>query len=273
MLKIIGLHSAIVSADNTVYTWGCNDDGALGLNPYGKKEGIATAFSPQKVNFLCPKLLDKRNPPANDPIKWVATGDSHTLALSCNGSVYMFGAYKDKEGRSWRDMPPDDWPKSDLEETENLPPAPKGTQTFPVPVILLGDRSVDMIACGCSFNAAILKEDQTLVTWGVGECGELGRPTQEIRRKDGSYDMDRIRSQYLTPRPVRWPGGVEIKVEYVACGGYHTLAITEGLRVATTGLNNYGQLGLGDEEPRDCLTFVSIQSTRYSVVLKNSMFP
>ena len=90
MLKIIGLHSAIVSADNTVYTWGCNDDGALELNPYGKEEDIATAFSPKKVNFLCPKLLDKRNPPTNDPIKCVATGDSHTLALSCTGSVYMF---------------------------------------------------------------------------------------------------------------------------------------------------------------------------------------
>jgi len=59
-----------------------------------------------------------------------------------------------------------------------------------------------MIACGCTFNAAILKEN-TLVTWKVGACGELGRPNQEIRRKDVSYDMYYIQSQYLTPSSAR----------------------------------------------------------------------
>ena len=35
------------------------------------------------------------------------------------------------------------------------------------------------------------------------------------------------------------------------CGGYHTFAITEAGNVYATGLNNYGQLGLGDAESRN----------------------
>ena len=34
------------------------------------------------------------------------------------------------------------------------------------------------------------------------------------------------------------------------CGGYHTFAITRGGDLYATGLNNYGQLGLGDNESR-----------------------
>jgi len=60
-----------------------------------------------------------------------------------------------------------------------------------------------MIACGCTFNAAILKEKTLVTSWEVGACGELGRPNQEIRRKDVSYDMYYIQSQYLTPSSAR----------------------------------------------------------------------
>lgn len=40
------------------------------------------------------------------------------------------------------------------------------------------------------------------------------------------------------------------QVKGVFCGGYHTFAIAEDGNVYATGLNNYGQLGLGDAESR-----------------------
>jgi len=134
--------------------------------------------------------------------------------------------------------------------------APRGKQEVPIPIALMKDREVDMIACGCSFNAAILK-DSSLVTWGLGECGELGRTVPPARKKDGSYDYNIIEKYYLTPSPPIWACGGNFPVHSVACGDYHKLVVTQGFRVATMGLNNYGQLGQGDIQNRDCLTFIT----------------
>lgn len=243
-----------MSKEGDVYTWGCNDDGALGL--IDKNNQINTSFLPKKVDRICQNLSNFDNPPPNETIKWVATGDSHTLALSYSGNVYMWGAYKDKEGRSWRDIPPSGWPEYHYKNEEHKDLPPRGIQKFPTPVSLMKDRKVEMVVCGSSFNAAVL-DDRSLVTWGIGECGELGRPSKAIRRPDGSYDLDTIRQQYLTPMPPLWSSGSNHLVHSVACGAYHTLIITQGLRVATAGLNNYGQLGHGDTKNRDRFTFVS----------------
>lgn len=243
-----GLHNAVVCSDGTVYTWGCNDEGALGIND--DKNKVDTSFFPVQVHRLCQHLPDLKSFPPSDAIKWVGTGDSHTLALSYTGKVYMFGAYKDKEGRCWRDIPPAGWP----EIKDSKDKAPQGIQGFPVPVSLIKDK-VDMVACGSSFNVALL-EDNTLLTWGMGECGELGRTAIPIRKKDSSYDLDIIRKHYLTPAPPRWACGGSYRVHSIACGSYHTLVITQGFRVATMGLNNYGQLGHGDLKMRYQLTFV-----------------
>ena len=264
LLKIsntIGLHNAVVSGDGDVYTWGCNDDGALGLLDESDKDKkkIDETFIPKKVLRLCPNLKDFNQIPSNEPIKSVATGDSHTLALSYTGTVYMFGAYKDKEGKYWRDVGPTGYPKSKWEKVEKQCVAPRGVQESPIPVSTMKDLFVEYITCGSSANAAILN-DQTLVTWGIGECGELGRPTDPMKLADGSYDNQTIISQYLKPAPPVWSCGRSFLVHSVACGSFHTLVITKHFRVATTGLNNYGQLGHGDIKNRDRLTFVSVNS-------------
>ena len=46
-----------------------------------------------------------------EKITSVATGDVHRLCLSSTGSVYFFGAYRDKDGKPYRDMPPKDDPR------------------------------------------------------------------------------------------------------------------------------------------------------------------
>jgi len=70
------MHSASLSADGIVYTFGCNDEFALGRD---NEEDI------DKVN-LPEKMIE------------ITAGDSHTAALSETGVVYAWGTFRDGSG-------------------------------------------------------------------------------------------------------------------------------------------------------------------------------
>lgn len=320
-----GLHNVALSEDGCVHTWGCNDDGSLGVpnvNDDGFCPTLVHGFRPSKYAAFREKEEEEKKEDDEEgggkssisvptssssstassqnedqAMIWVAAGDCQTLTLSSSGRVYMFGAYKDKEGKPWRDVQPldDTRPQHDEHDDndhenkgqdfnaeqkeskrqEKLPPRCK--QSFPIHVNQMPGR-VQAIECGSSFNAAVLDgnldkdnkgdddDDEssmstTLVTWGIGECGELARPVPPMRSTNGKYDIEAIKNDYLVPKPVVWSGPKmrERIVITVACGGYHLLAVARdgpigSLAVFSSGLNNYGQLGLGDTKDRKELT-------------------
>ncbi len=61
-----------------VYTWGCNDEGALGRETEEGEEYI-----PQSVEKL-----------ENVTVVQISAGDSHTVALANNGDVYCWGVFR-----------------------------------------------------------------------------------------------------------------------------------------------------------------------------------
>jgi len=219
------------------------------------------------------------------PIDWeecitaVAAGDCQTLTLSTTGRVYMCGCYKDKEGKMWRDqMPPDD-PRvlHPIQKHRDLQP-PEGSQDWPIHVYQMPGK-VEAISCGAGFNAAIVLMKRTgndgqatglqrsCVTWGLGECGELARPVfQPLKRPDPDFGfhLDKARDEYLIPQPVIWADQAMTKnhiVHNISCGAYHLIVVAKSsedgsLNVYGSGLNNYGQLGMGDIKPRHELTRV-----------------
>lgn len=75
-----GMHTVCVTSKGTVYSWGCNDEGALGRDTSSNEEEQA---EPKKVPFAS-KLR----------IKKVTAGDSHSLALAETGKVYIWGNFK-----------------------------------------------------------------------------------------------------------------------------------------------------------------------------------
>jgi hypothetical protein len=113
---------------------------------------------------------------------------------------------------------------------------------------------------------------------GFGNHGELARSADMTTpSKDGKYNLRSnqyyrytsdsiesiVRNQFLKPSPVRWSWGSHHnkQVVSIACGQYHLLACAREagdtqLRLYSSGLNNYGQLGLGDNEDRHELTLV-----------------
>ena len=103
------------------------------------------------------------------------------------------------------------------------------------------------------------------MSWGLGECGELGRIVGPM--KDGeAYNLERIVREHITPHPVVFKGGGNRFVRKVGCGAYHlmvcTVENTGGGGLWASGLNNYGQLGLGDIDNRTELCRIDIDGER-----------
>ena len=71
------MHSLCVTAEGKVFSWGCNDEGALGRVTEDEDE----CMSPGEVDI-----------PAK--IVQVSAGDSHSAALSDDGKVFVFGIFR-----------------------------------------------------------------------------------------------------------------------------------------------------------------------------------
>lgn len=95
------------------------------------------------------------------------------------------------------------------------------------------------IAAGSNHLMALTSEGQ-LYSWGCGEQGQLGRRVLERHKNLG------LRPANITPRS----GRSKVNITKVVCGSYHTLAISQDGNLYSMGLNNFGQLGLGDFEDR-----------------------
>lgn len=247
-----GLHNvAVVSETNTINGWGCGDDGSLGFKILHDN----TVFVPTPVVF------EGKKPGI---FCGLAAGDCQTLAVDVNGSVWMWGCYKDKEGKQWRDDMPH---AADIIEGEK---PQKGKQIKPVELTRWDKEKyggAQSVACGSSFNAATTTKGFVL-TWGLGETGELGRGKMpDLKTDTGEYDLEIIKNQYLTPLPVHGALTMQKAVRIVACGGYHMLVVSDLFELYSTGLNNYGQLGLGDIEGRDTLAKVTAFEKHDSVIM------
>eukprot|EP00980_Cylindrotheca_fusiformis_P013093 scaffold3281_cov129-Cylindrotheca_fusiformis.AAC.12 len=278
-----GLHSVAATEDGQVYTFGCNDDFALGREE--KDESKQHLVSPVTSGF---KEED------HNQIIAVDAGDSHSLFLSITGNVYQCGMYKDGDSGKFHDV---------AFPTEN----PEGSNKHPVLVSL--PKPAAEIFSGQSFNAAILI-DGSLYTWGMGHEGQLARskhmgakmtydkdnsPTYDLGKmfigenyetgeiekdKDGNiiYDEETgkpkmvigyrylhevIRKHFLKPSPVCWAvPSPKRSVISVACGELFMVVVArdEGFasKVYSSGHNGYGQLGHGDTRARHELTSVRI---------------
>lgn len=76
-----GMHTVCLTIDGEIYTWGCNDEGALGRQTDNPPKGHNLEAEPSKMPFSL-------------KVKKVTAGDSHSAALTINGEVYIWGNFK-----------------------------------------------------------------------------------------------------------------------------------------------------------------------------------
>ncbi|XP_062890123.1 regulator of chromosome condensation [Mobula hypostoma] len=148
-----GMHTVCLGQTGNVYTFGCNDEGALGRDT--SQDG--SEMVPSRV------LLDEH-------VVQVSAGDSHTAALTENGQVYIWGSFRDSNG------------------VIGLLEAMK-TSFLPLEVPL--DVPIVKIVSG-NDHLAMLSLDGDILTSGCGEQGQLGRIAECFTNRGGRRGLERL---------------------------------------------------------------------------------
>ncbi|XP_012694243.2 regulator of chromosome condensation [Clupea harengus] len=214
-----GMHTVCLGESGKVYTFGCNDEGALGWDT--AEEG--SEMSPAMVE------LDER-------VVQVSAGDSHTAALTDNGTVYIWGSFRDNNG-----------------VIGLLEPMKKST----IPVKISINQPVVKIASG-SDHLVMLTQGGDLYSSGCGDQGQLGRVAECFANRGGRLGLGRL----LTPQLVMVHSRGKVRFVDAFCGAYSTFAVSKDGHVYGFGLSNYHQLGT--QSTNVCFTPVKLTAFKNS---------
>ncbi|XP_034296362.1 probable E3 ubiquitin-protein ligase HERC6 isoform X2 [Pantherophis guttatus] len=145
----------------------------------------------------------------------VACGERHTLLLLADGSLASCG--DNAQGQLGRKLPAGRQRKF------------RPSRFFPEPIQALEAQTIISISCGKEHSLAISSQGKVF-SWGAGGFGQLG--TGNLKDSSTPKKIDSL-SMY--------------NVIQVACGHYHSIALTKDGRLFSWGQNSHGQLGLGKE--------------------------
>eukprot|EP00656_Telonema_subtile_P053531 TRINITY_DN7783_c0_g2_i4.p1 TRINITY_DN7783_c0_g2~~TRINITY_DN7783_c0_g2_i4.p1 ORF type:complete len:2135 (-),score=453.89 TRINITY_DN7783_c0_g2_i4:112-6516(-) len=188
-------------------------------DPYGMepREDVVSAFETRIRKWFIPTVLD--------------CGSRHTAVLTTAGDLYVWG--DNTRGQLGIGMPgetPDD--HDILKE-----PPPKFSPTA-VRCKELGGYRCLSVACGAEFTC-VVTDTNSLFTWGDNYYGQLGHGDSVTRGKPAQV-------MHLTKNQ-----GFNDIVVQVACGGAHSVVLTDKGSLLVMGLGAYGALGKGDVAPCD----------------------
>ncbi|CAA7406835.1 unnamed protein product [Spirodela intermedia] len=147
--------------------------------------------------------------PWHESISQLATSGAHTAAVSDSGELFTWGR---DEGEGRLGLGPGGGPG----EAGSFS-TPSKVGALPVPVAA--------VSCGGFFTMALSSEGK-LWSWGANSNYELGR---------GNNVSDW--------RPKQISSLQDVNIIQVACGGYHSLALTDRGEVLSWGHGGHGQLG------------------------------
>ncbi|KAM5321381.1 regulator of chromosome condensation isoform 1-T1 [Glossophaga mutica] len=198
-----GMHTVCLSKSGQVYSFGCNDEGALGRDT--SVEG--SEMVPGKVEL-------------QEKVVQVSAGDSHTAALTEDGRVFLWGSFRDNNG-----------------VIGLLEPMKKSM----VPVQVQLSVPVVKVASG-NDHLVMLTADGDLYTLGCGEQGQLGRVPELFANRGGRQGLERLLVPKCVMLKCRGSRG-HVKFQDAFCGAYFTFAISLEGHVYGFGLSNYHQLG------------------------------
>lgn len=146
-----GMHTVALAEDGTVYTWGVNDEGALGRPTSGTAwEGTAAR------DMDDPALPGRAQLPEGVRAVQVVAGDGFTFALTEDGEVYGWGQFKDDLSSFYSFSP-----TCKLQRLPALVHAPSDTR----------DR-VRKLAAGARHMLALTRRGEVL-SWGIAGAERL----------------------------------------------------------------------------------------------------
>ena len=95
----------------------------------------------------------------------------------------------------------------------------------------LDTHIIDTVTCGCNFTVAVTKRGE-LIGWGAGEYGQIGPPCVV---------------QQAVPRIIKGMSPAA-RIQRVAAGSAHVLALSEQFQVYSFGAGLHGALGHSSTE-------------------------
>lgn len=236
-LDLGGQHSAVITVDGSLYTWGYNSNGQLGDGTqtdryipikvldqvmsislgYNHSAAVTTDGSLYTWGWnRCGQLGDGTTTDKHAPMKVldqvvdVSLGYQHSAAITAGGSLYIWG----------------------LNRNGQLGDGTKENKYTPVKIL----EHVVSISLGKEHSAAIT-EDGSLYMWGYNGHGQLGDGTKEDK-----YTPVKVLDQ----------------VAYVSLGEYSSAVITMDGCLYAWGEDCDGQLGDGDNTREDKCSPVKI---------------
>ena len=144
-----GLHTLALTARGEVWSWGCNDDCALGRGGAESRPGRVRG------------LLDGR------AVAHIACGDSHSIALDAEGRVFAWGTYKGADGYLGFDS-------TTKKQAQPRWLSDVWTQFGPA----------RQVSCGADHSGIVTARGQAIV-WGYNGQGQLGKPFVERAMRGG----------------------------------------------------------------------------------------
>lgn len=212
-----GMHSLMVDEEGKVWSWGVNDDSALGR----PTEGVVDAEGkPMDMEELAatPHVIEALREQGFRAVA-VEAGDCIGVALSDKGELRIWGTFRSPEGQKGF---------SSTEKTQNGAARAVGASETLSPIALPGFKNIRMAAISAGANHVIaLTVDGLVYGWGSSEQGQIGRKVLSRHRKSGME-----------------PERLEIREAVViGTGSYHSFAVDKSGTVWAWGLNSWGQLG------------------------------
>ena len=206
-------HTLILKNDNSVYAFGNNEEGELGL----KDKSIKT-YKFTKIYFG--NYTHK--------IKQISAGTVHNLALTLDGKVFTWGSSQGGQlGLS-------------EEFLIKLPGFKESYNIFEPMLLQCFNEEITGVGCGEAHSIAVDKMGR-VYSWGYGSSGQLGLGFCEDMFEPG---ISQQKTRIFIPNKI-------IKLEKeniidVKCGKTFTMFLNEKREIFVCGVNDLNQLGINE---------------------------
>ncbi|KAH8338321.1 hypothetical protein KR067_013163 [Drosophila pandora] len=245
-----GMHNLVLTKNGEIYSFGCNDEGALGRDT--SEEG--SEAQPGKIDL--PKKAVS-----------VSAGDSHSACLMEDGSVYAWGSFRDSHGNMGLTMDGNKRTPINLLEGTVCCSISSGADHL---VILTNAGKVYTVGCaeqgqlgrisersvsgeGRRGKRDLLRPDQLIIPrtrpfdtiWTTNYCTFLRESRTEITWAFGLNNYKQVAhpkdiERVLTPVKTDFQN-----IRQISGGAHHTILLGNDLKCSVIGRHNYGRLGLG----------------------------